>query len=171
MDDIKGSILKFAHNVTKTSNEFIKSTKLQISLSSEEENLKKIYMDIGKKVHEIYQYGGTLGKFFDDKYSELEQQESKILELRKQLDLVKSVKNCANCGASVARNAEFCPKCGNRMGLPVEAAPDYSPPSASDAPSPNSPAPPPEKTYKICANCKSKNDVEANYCLTCGRLI
>ena len=65
MNDLRGTLANITKNVTKTSGDFLRTTKLSMSLSTEETNLKNLYMDIGKKVHEIYQYGGSLGKFFD----------------------------------------------------------------------------------------------------------
>jgi ribosomal protein L40E len=115
VDDLKNSLTKLARNVGRTSNEFLKSTKLQLSLSNEEESLRRLYTEIGKKVHEIYQYGGSLGKFFDEKYKEIVQLEKTINDLRDQLNIVKGVKTCGKCGAQAPRTAEFCPKCGAKM--------------------------------------------------------
>ncbi|MDR1000179.1 MAG: zinc-ribbon domain-containing protein [Clostridiales bacterium] len=146
VDDIKNSLTKFARNVGRTSNELLKSTKLQLSLSNEEEELKRLYTEIGKKVHEIYQYGGSLGKFFDEKYKDIVQQEEKINDLRDQLNIVKGVKTCARCGAQMQRSVVFCPKCGAKVGEDVESAhasaearetiaSDYRPPVGRSLPS------------------------------------
>ena len=79
MDNFKETVASVSKTVFKTSKGLIKSTKLSIDLSSEESRLKSIYVDIGKKVHEIYTYGGSLGKFFDEKYGELKECENKII--------------------------------------------------------------------------------------------
>jgi rubrerythrin len=136
MDDIKNAILKISKTLTKTSGDLLKTTKLSVSLSNEEESLKNLYVEIGKKVHEIYLYGGSLGKFFDEKYRELEIQENKIKELRETLDMVKGVKSCPKCGKSVDKAAEFCPKCGNSMSaVPVApVSPAAATPMAPAAP-------------------------------------
>jgi ribosomal protein L40E len=158
MDDIKNSLTKFARNVGRTSNEFLKSTKLQFSLSNEEEELKRLYTEIGKKVHEIYQYGGSLGKFFDEKYKEIVQLEKKIDDLRDQLNIVKGVKTCARCGAQIQRYGVFCPKCGAKVGEDVEAdfadaeakeaiASDYKPPTNRSSLSDFEPADRERKAY------------------------
>jgi ribosomal protein S27AE len=131
MGDLKDTLMKFTKGVTKTSGELLKSTKLSLALASEEDKLKQIYMEIGKKVHEIYQYGGSLGKFFDEKYLEIQQTEAGIQSLRDQMDTVKGVRTCPKCGASVERTAGFCPKCGTQMDLaasvPTARAPAVRP--------------------------------------------
>jgi hypothetical protein len=115
LDDVKSTLFNITRNVGKTSNVFIKTAKLSVTLSQEQEALKTLYIEIGKKVHEIYQYGGSLGKFFDEKYRELESQERKITDLKDELAKIKGVKDCPKCGKQVDKNAEFCPKCGLRL--------------------------------------------------------
>jgi rubrerythrin len=180
MDNFKDTILKMTQTVTKTSGELLKSTKLSLSLTSEEDKLKKIYLDIGKKVHEIYAYGGNLGKFFDDRYKDILATENKIKELRDQLDTVRGVKTCVKCGKSVDRSAEFCPKCGGRMdGVPeaprVPEAPHVpEAPRTPEAPhvpdsngSPNASA----DNKHFCPFCGAANEKSARFCLTCGRMM
>ncbi|MCL2841019.1 MAG: zinc ribbon domain-containing protein [Defluviitaleaceae bacterium] len=160
MSDFQSTIANIARNVTKTSGDLLKSTKLSMSLSSEEANLKNIHYEIGKKVHEIYQYGGSLGEFFDAKYYEIEECERKIADLKEQIGVIKGTRDCPKCGKKVERIAEFCPKCGLRQdargaetmvepsgAIPHDASqtPPVTPPSAAweSAPVPPSPAPTP----------------------------
>ena len=122
MSDIRETLTNFTKNVTKSSGDLFKSTRLSMSVSTEQNNLKNLYLEIGKKVHEIYQYGGSLGKFFDEKYREIEACEIKIEELKEQIGLIKGTRECSKCGKSAERTAEFCPKCGIRLtGAPEMA--------------------------------------------------
>jgi len=199
MGDLKDTLMKFTKGVTKTSGELLKSTKLSLALASEEDKLKQIYTEIGKKVHEIYQYGGSLGKFFDEKYLEIQKTEAGIQSLRDQMDTVKGVRTCSKCGASVERTAGFCPKCGAQMDLAasvpaarepavrpdppvkpdppvrpdpvVNAAPAVRPDSAVNPAPPGNPPPVPRQEKKICRNCQAENEPGSKFCLTCGRLL
>ena len=149
MSDIRETITNFTKNVTKSSGDLLKTTRLSMSVTSEQTNLKNLYLEIGKKVHEIYQYGGSLGKFFDEKYLELEACEKKISDLKEQISQIKGVRECGKCGKNVERAAEFCPKCGIRIAdaPPVEHAPtqEQVPPEGSshpaETPAPHTPAP------------------------------
>jgi hypothetical protein len=157
LNDIKGTLLSITRNVGKTSSVLVKTTKLSVTLAQEQEALKALYVEIGKKVHEIYQYGGTLGKFFDEKYREIEGLERKIDGLKEEIAKIKGVKECPKCGKQVDKNAEFCPKCGLRLegvapmgeehDYPPGAGPYASAPSsasfAAPSPEPYASAPPP----------------------------
>ena len=169
MNDLKETIVKFTNSVTKTSGEILKSTKLSLSLSSEEDKLKALYLEIGKKVHEIYSYGGSLGEAFDEKIKLVEAQAEKIKELKNRIDDVRGTKSCPNCGKSIDRNNEFCPKCGHKTAevsstpsVPVEFAVNEE---ASTAP------PVSEPSAKICGLCGKENPGESRFCFHCGRVI
>ncbi len=115
MEDIKKVIFDLTKNITKSSSGILKVTKLSMQLANEEQNLKSIYWDIGKKVHEIYCYGGTLGPFFDEKYLQIKEVEEKIICAKEALKEAKGSRPCPNCSKSIDKNAEFCPKCGYKV--------------------------------------------------------
>jgi len=179
MQDIRDKIFSLTKNAAKTSGEFFKSTKLSMSLSTEENNLRSLYMEIGKKVHEIYQYGGTLGKFFDEKYLEIEALEGKISDIREQISSIKGVKICTKCGKSVDRTAEFCHKCGIRVELGHEGfSPTSEQPANIQIPELQPEALPKEIIETIetthvrnCRVCNSTNESTAKFCLSCGRIL
>ena len=198
MSDIRETITNFTKNVTKSSGDLFKTTRLSMSVTSEQTNLKNLYLEIGKKVHEIYQYGGNLGKFFDEKYLEIEACERKINELKEQIGQIKGVRECGKCGKNVERTAEFCPKCGIRVtdASPMEHTAEQAHPHA-DSPGhmaayastpatpavpvpaavhePSAPAPPiasePPKTTRRCRVCGMENDITTKFCLSCGRIV
>jgi len=188
MADIKDALTSFAKNATKTSGDFFKTTKLTLAVSTEQNNLKNLYHEIGKKVHEIYQYGGTLGKFFDEKYLELEACESKITELKEQISQIKGTRECIKCGKTAERTAEFCPKCGVRMAVISTSEVDPIPPqpmqtqeesvapepyvtAPQSSPAPPQPSPPPPKSTRKCRVCGAENDANTKFCLSCGRIV
>jgi len=172
-----------AKSVTKTSGDLFKTTKLSMTVSSEQNALKNLYTEIGKKVHEIYQYGGTLGKYFDEKYLEIEAKERKINELKEQISQIKGVRECPKCGKSADRNSEFCPKCGIRLSASgAELAPEHEKPEPVHIPpketiqepistAPVSIHPPPEPKTRRCRVCGMENDISTKFCLSCGRIV
>ena len=162
MDDVKGGIAKAAKAITKGSGTFIKTTRLTISLHNEEANLKSLYIDIGKKVHEIYQYGGSLGEFFDAKYQEVVEVQNKIDGIKSQIDVAKGVISCPKCGKASPRTSVYCPKCGESMTAAPELA---TQPAQIEEP------PPPARKEKTCAICGAVNDQQDRFCLSCGRMI
>jgi len=167
MEDIKGTLYKITNTIAKTSGELIKSTKLTINLASEEDKLKALYQEIGKKVHEIYIYGGTLGSAFDENIKLVEAQQEKIRDIKSRIDAVKGTKPCVKCGRTMDKNADFCPKCGQKNG---------DAPYSEDIPEPNeSPLPvfneEPAVKMKICGLCGKENEIDSKFCLHCGRAL
>jgi len=185
MQDIRDTLFNMTKSVAKTSGDLLKTTKLNMNLSSEESNLKSLYFEIGKKVHEIYQYGGSLGNFFDEKYLEIEACERKIAELKEQISVIKGVKICSKCGKSVDRTAEFCQKCGIRVELsatPVPAQvelPTQAEPLSVEEPAPILQESIPqeiiqhelEPELRKCRVCSSLNESGTKFCLSCGRIL
>ena len=188
MQDIRGTLVNITKSVTKTSGDLLKTTRLNMSLSSEETALKNLYMDIGKKVHEIYQYGGSLGKFFDEKYLEIEASERKIADIKEQISVIKGTRVCIKCGKTMERSAEFCHKCGIRVELghgyvepthQLSATTDIIPseqvlPSVEVLPQPTVTPPEPQTEAFVLRNCRVcsyKNESTAKFCLSCGRIL
>ena len=64
LDDWRSKLAKAVKTVKDGTGELYQTTKINVDLGKEQDNLKKLYYEIGKKVHEIYQYGGSLGKVF-----------------------------------------------------------------------------------------------------------
>jgi len=168
MDNLRDTIQNVTKTAYKATKGFVKSTKLSLELSSEESRLKSIYIDIGKKVHEIYSYGGSLGKFFDEKYAEMLDCEQKIDSLKKEVDKVRGNRTCPKCSKTSAFTSEFCPKCGTNLdaGEPVVA----EPPPIPAAPEPE-PVVSTAVNAKNCQICGKENAVENKFCFSCGRIL
>jgi len=175
MSEAKETFLRITNTITRTSGEFIKSARLSINLASEEDRLKTLYTEIGKKVHEIYAYGGTLGAAFDENIAAVELQQEKINDLKNKIDAVKGTKSCAGCGKTMDRGAEFCPKCGRRTGEPREIKKDREPYAANAGAAPDDPPvtdPAPSAVpVKTCGLCGKENEADSKFCFHCGRVL
>lgn len=192
MSDIRDTISNVAKSVTKTSGDLLKTTKLNMGLSSEESKIKLLYREIGKKVHEIYKFGGSLGEYFDEKYIEILTCERKISEFKEQIGVIKGVRNCQRCEKAAERTAEFCPKCGIRFETepaataasivadrqyaepPIESHAEWrkTPPPPTSPPSmPVAHIPSPPMPTRICRVCKKENETSTKFCLSCGRIL
>lgn len=181
MDEVKKGIFGVTKAITKGGGTFIKTTKLTLNLSSEEGKLNALYTEIGKKVHEIYSYGGSIGEFFDAKYQEILEQQNKINDIKTALDLAKGVRTCPKCGKGSPRTSVFCPKCGENMGEAVDAEAQTAEPAFAshvekNAPTHNGPkkeefVKEENKRVKNCSICGSTNDEADRFCLSCGRIL
>ena len=147
--------------------ELLKSAKTTVKLANEEERLKNIYIEIGKKVHEIYCYGGTLGRYFDDKYMEILDCENRIKSHKIEMENIRGVKLCPKCNKSNPATAMFCAKCGGSLSgqrpLIDGKSEDKTAELIADVAKP--PAP------DICQNCGHRVSPADTHCLSCGRKI
>ena len=175
MDDLKKGFVGVTKAITKGSGALIKTTKISLSLTNEESKLNSLYTEIGKKVHEIYRYGGSIGEYFDEKYQQILEQQRRIDELKAARDVAKGIVTCAKCGKTSPRGSVFCPKCGGSIGE-GEAAEESEaafveagqmPPVINEEP----PAVPEVVLTKICNVCGSANAVSDRFCLSCGRIL
>ncbi|MCL2235203.1 MAG: zinc ribbon domain-containing protein [Defluviitaleaceae bacterium] len=184
MSDIKTGIEKAVKAVAHGSGTFVKTTKLTLNLSSEENKLNTIYNQIGKSVHEIYKHGGSLGAMFDERYKEILEAEAKIADIRNRLEIAKGVVICPKCNTNAKRGSVFCPKCGENMGDAEEvseipaaytthAAPVHAhAPAPHIAPEPEPvPQPNPAPQGKTCGVCGSVAGIGERFCLSCGRTL
>ncbi|HQD50457.1 MAG TPA: zinc ribbon domain-containing protein [Defluviitaleaceae bacterium] len=161
MDDWRMKLAKALKTVKDGTGELYQTTKINVDLGREQDNLKKIYYDIGKKVHEIYQYGGSLGKFFDEKYLEIKEVEEKIEALQKKMEELKKVRVCIHCGKEVESKA----KCGSPMDDTVKEEKNTKETIKEEENRS------PQLDIKVCPNCKAENQKDDKFCLSCGRTL
>lgn len=99
-------------DMAKKTKELADITKLNMQISSEEDNIKNKYKEIGKLYYELYSSNP------DEKFLEfctaITESMGKISDLRNQINEIKGVKKCSNCGAEIASAAVFCSACGNK---------------------------------------------------------
>ncbi|MDR1066656.1 MAG: zinc ribbon domain-containing protein [Clostridiales bacterium] len=151
---------KLAKDVTKSSSDFLKTTKMNMQISSEEGKLNDVYIEIGKKVSDIYCCGGSIGGGFDELYKKIKEIEDRIQELNRIIEETKGEKTCAGCGETISREVKFCPKCGQKT---QEGAVEGTTENSNGA-EPNG------KTTdkKICVVCGAESDAGNTFCSACG---
>ncbi len=165
MDDIKSTVMDVTRKVAKTSEGIFKTTKLSFSISTEESRLRELYVEIGKKVHEIYAYGGSLGKVFDEKYAEIKKLEDKIDLLKAQLQLLKG-KDETPASTPPAQSQPSIPSTPEAEKTHTEeSAAGISAKEEAETPSVNA------SPMVLCPLCKKPNPQKERFCLHCGRML
>lgn len=95
--------------------------KANIKIASEERTLTDIYTEMGKLYYEKHKDDPCCETMTELCAKAGEKLES-IEELKKQVRTLKGVNICANCGAEVALDNDFCGKCGAKVEKPAPAA-------------------------------------------------
>lgn len=100
---------------TKKSGELVEITKLSTNIKSEEQNIKRLYEEIGRTVYENSLINSELyshiGKFSD----EIQESQSEINSLKARLRELKNIKLCQNCNSEVSSSSSFCDQCGEKL--------------------------------------------------------
>lgn len=116
LDNISKKVEDAAKTAAKKSGEIVEVTKLNRSISVDEEKISKLYAEIGKVFYLNYKNGDDstgddLTELCDQisgLNKEIENFKDKILELKK-------IRVCPNCKTEVGPDIFFCPKCGTKL--------------------------------------------------------
>ena len=112
LSKITKSVTGGAKTAAKKSGEVYEITKINISLSSEEDKLKSIYTELGKAAFEEFEKGASVNENLTSLYNQAADCKKTINELKEKVNELKKIKYCVNCGAKLDISTAFCPKCG-----------------------------------------------------------
>ncbi len=110
---LKNTFFNLTKNMQKSSNKLIKVTKLNLTITNEEENLRSMYTQIGKKARELFLNGNTeFGTNLTEEFNQVSELELKLELLKEELNIINSTKACPSCGKANEKSSGFCSKCG-----------------------------------------------------------
>lgn len=92
-------------------------------ITEEERKMNNTYYQIGKLY--VSMFGNECSEEFIGMINTVIDCEQKIQEYRKQVQEMKGVRRCPNCGAEVANDVSFCSSCGTPMPKVVDNMDDY----------------------------------------------
>ncbi len=138
-----------AKAAAKKSSELVEVTKLNMNISSEEDKIEKLYLEIGKTIYESYAKGETTNELFVEKCKQIDLHNNNINEMRRKILELKHEKICPNCREELDISALYCSKCGTKQEI-IET------PVAE------------EIVEKKCSECGSVVEEESLFCTKCG---
>jgi len=147
LSKIAKSVGDEAVNAAKKSGDLIEITKLNHSISNEEDNIKAEYTDLGILVYRKFQSGVSVEEDFVAGCNRIDELNKNIETLKQKIREVKNVKSCQSCGNQLALEVMFCPKCGTKQS-PVET--------------------PHGAELKTCPSCAAQVADDSAFCTTCG---
>lgn len=127
------------------------TAKLNALISEEEKKINQIYFQLGKYYVENHRevHDEDLSEFFSMLFSH----EENISRYRDQVQIIKGIIKCSNCGTQVNSSASFCSACGTAIPKLIEIEEDS------------------EEEELMCANCGSVIDEGMHFCTNCGHPI
>lgn len=123
--------------------------KLNSMISDAEKKINESYLQIGKKYLE--EFGETPGESYAEYVNTIKEATDKIAEYKKNIDNLKGVVKCPNCGSAVDANSAFCAACGSPMPKPEPVQE--------------------EGAFQFCTGCGAKIAVGTKFCPSCGKAV
>lgn len=104
-----------AQAAAKKSSEIVEVTKLNISISSEEDKIQKLYAQIGKRLFEEYCSGQEVAEGYKVDCEAIKAHQDNIKGFKEKIMELKNIQPCPNCGNEVEKTAAFCARCGTKI--------------------------------------------------------
>lgn len=121
-------------------------TRLNAKVVSEESKLNKAYAEIGKLYYA--ECRGEMADAYAEAAETIRTALAEIASAKEQINVLKGVRTCAQCGREMGKNDLYCGSCGAK-----------NEPAAEEAP---------KSKDQVCPVCKSIVPADLQYCPTCG---
>lgn len=140
-DDIGKRVAEVAKNATKMTRDMADTTRLNVQISGKQEEIDKLYAQIGMAYFARYQAGGGAADSMDELCAQIARLSEEKRSLQQQIDEIKQMRRCPKCGSVQPKESAFCSSCGNRLVEERQPAPQR----AIDEITASEPAPEAEK--------------------------
>lgn len=158
-ENIGKRVSEAAQVAAKKSSELVEVTKLNSSISSEENKIRELYQQIGKSVYQKFVIGEEVIPEVNDTCLEIQTREKTIDDLKEKIHEIKNIRLCEQCGAELDRDTAFCSKCGAKQE-PIKP-PEQAEENVEE-----------QKTSPgLCESCGCAVDEGSAFCSNCGAKI
>jgi len=120
--DLTRKVTDTARVAAKKSSDMVEITKLNFSIGSEEDKIKKIYMQIGETVYRSFEKGEEVSGDLKELCEKVSDMKKNIEKMKQQILKIKGVKICPSCKGELPEEVAYCPKCGTKQEVVVSSA-------------------------------------------------
>jgi len=148
LNELKGKLSQGSHDVVQKTKDNADVKKLNKTISDAEKTIEKLYSQLGKSYFELHPDDpeDALSQLVE----EIQLAQLTILNCQKEIQHLKGICICTNCGATLEKEALFCSRCGTKVEHPVET------PVAN------------ESSVYHCKKCGIPVPEEYDFCINCG---
>ena len=147
LDDLGRTFTDTGREIAQTTKNYADVTKLNAQIAGEEKALSSVYEKLGRAWYEAHKDDEE--QEFAEYGAQLRVSLEKIEGWKQQINAIRGVQICPNCGKELPEAALFCSDCGTK--LEKKAAPE---------PDPEDPT--------VCRCCGAKLPEGARFCTNCG---
>lgn len=182
-DKIGKTVTEVSQKTIAKTKELADTSRLNTMISEEERIITNQYFQIGKLYVSIHR--NDYEEDFSGMINAIAEAEEKIINYKKQVQEIRGIQRCENCGAEVPNGAAFCSSCGAvmpKIQAPVStdcikcencgAAVKKGMRFCTSCGKPMAPIvkaiPTEEIQERFCPNCGSKLDPGVVFCTECG---
>lgn len=121
IEQVKRTASGVAHTVAEKSGEIMEISKIKYAVYDLNNDIKKLYTEIGKLVYEELRGDQVLTEDMQIKCEIIEAKKAKIAALLAKEKKVRHGVTCPVCGQECENNTNFCSHCGAELAVKVEA--------------------------------------------------
>ena len=113
-EKLKNTVKKTAEVTYDKSGQLVDIAKLKLSITTAEAELDKLYKELGMLAYNEIKGDGVSDELKEDAVKKIEAKDAEICDLKNQLNFVKKVKLCTNCGKELSEKSTYCSNCGEK---------------------------------------------------------
>ena len=146
LDDLSKKITQAGQSAVQKTKDMSDIAKINTAISEEERKINNAYFQIGKMYVSLH--GANPEPSFAGLITAVKEAEQKIVAYRSQIQNIKGIARCSQCGAEVSNSVAFCSACGASMYV------------KEDNPS--------QPSVAYCTNCGAGLAEGVTFCTACG---
>jgi hypothetical protein len=114
-DKVSKKVTDTAKAAAKKSGDLVEVAKLNLSIGTEEDKIKKVYIDLGKVTYETFTNGGEVDEVLKSYCEMIKSHEENIKDIKMKILELKDLKLCPGCGVELDSDFDYCSKCGAKQ--------------------------------------------------------
>ncbi len=110
-DDFQKTVSKSAEAGVKHTSKWIEIGKLTVSLNAAKLELNELFEQIGEYIYVNKMTEITQSETIQELFHQVSLQKAKIRTIQMQINQIKQIRTCENCGAVLDDDVKYCPYC------------------------------------------------------------
>ncbi len=114
-EKVKTTVTKTAQLTKEKSGELYEITRLSFAINDLETKIDKLFKNIGMLVYRDYENGAEFSEDIDMLLKDIDAKYQEVSDIKEQINQIKNVSVCSECGKTNPVDANFCLSCGKKL--------------------------------------------------------